>query len=323
MNTNNRGLSTMAAGQMERMIDDMAWITYPLHLAVGIIKTFVYVGLFILAAFISLTVWLMNAHDNRAEWSKNFVAQESVYRVSFASKTTYPVVVKRGTRFLNTDMAELVWGCPTTSKDLKTRTMFADNWMEEKSDAFQSAYTAASCNMVGLTERLKEAKGDFNHLPTMPNAPVVLVSFLHSTDYEQTVPADFQGKWYTGMCLASANCTDADFLPRNTSIFYDAVAPQMTKNQDAAVKALYATTTPEFWIAAAHANGIYDKDAAFADFAVDEGLDLAKKLRHQESSSDEFAHEVEIGIGLYIAFVVLLCACFTRRTYKLNHSCEN
>jgi hypothetical protein len=84
MNTNNRGLSTMATGQMERMIDDMAWITYPLHLAVGIIKTFVYVGLFILAAFISLTVWLMNAHDNRAEWSKNFVAQESVYRVSAA-----------------------------------------------------------------------------------------------------------------------------------------------------------------------------------------------------------------------------------------------
>jgi len=23
------------------------------------------------------------------------------------------------------------------------------------------------------------------------------------------------------------------------------------------------------------------------------------------------------------AFVVLLCACFTRRTHKFNHSCEN
>jgi hypothetical protein len=173
---------------------------------------------------------------------------------------------------------------------------------------------------VSLTERLKEAKGDFSHLPTMPNAPVVLVSFLHSTDYEQTVPADFQGKWYTGMCLASANCTDADFVPRNTSIFYDAVAPQMTANQDAAVKALYATATPEFWIAAAHANDIYDKDAEFASYAADEQADLDKKLRHQESASDEFAQEVEIGIGLYIAFVLLLCACFTRRTYKFNHS---
>ncbi len=27
MNTNNRGLSTMAIAQMERMIDDMAWIS--------------------------------------------------------------------------------------------------------------------------------------------------------------------------------------------------------------------------------------------------------------------------------------------------------
>jgi hypothetical protein len=201
--------------------------------------------------------------------------------------------------------------------------MFADNWLEEKSDAFQSASIAASCNMSSLTERLKEAKGDFSRLPDMPNAPVVYVSFLEHTDYEQMVPADFQDNWYTGMCLASAKCTDADFVPRNTSIFYDAVAPQMTANQDAAVKALYTTATPEFWIAAVHANGIYDKDAAFADYAADEKADLTKKLRHQESSADEFAHEVEFGIGCYFAFVVLLCACFTRRTHKFNHSCEN
>jgi hypothetical protein len=81
-------------------------------------------------------------------------------------------------------------GCPTTSEGLKKYTMFADNWLEEKSDVFQSAYIAASCNMVGLTERLKEAKGDFRHYPNMPNAPLVLVSFPHSTDYERTVPAD-------------------------------------------------------------------------------------------------------------------------------------
>jgi hypothetical protein len=213
----------------------------------------------------------------------------------------------------------MVWECPTTSKDLKKYTMFADNWLEEKSDAFQSAYIAASCNMMGLTERLQEVKY-LDHFPNMPNAPVVYVSFLKSTDYEQMVPADYQGNWYTGMCLIGAKCTDADFVPRNTSIFYDAVAPQMTANQDAAVKALYATASPEFWVAAAHANGIYDKDAEFASYAADEQADLAKKLRHQESSADEFAHEVEFGIGLYIAFVVLLCARFTRRTHKFNHS---
>jgi hypothetical protein len=59
-----------------------------------------------------------------------------------------------------------------------------------------------------------------------------------------------------GVCLAG-HCSDEDFLPLNDSIFYDAVAPQMTANQEGAVKALYATGTPEFWIAAAHANGIY------------------------------------------------------------------
>ncbi len=123
--------------------------------------------------------------------------------------------------------------------------------------------------------------------------------------------------------MASGNCTNADFVPRNDSIWYDAITPQLTANQNAAVKTLYATATPEFWIAAAHANGIFDKDAEFASYATEEQADLAKKLRHQESSSDEFAHEVEIGIGLYVALVVLLCACFTRRTHKFNHSCEN
>ena len=75
------------------------------------------------------------------------------------------------------------------------------------------------------------------------------------------------GHWFTGMCLAG-RCTKEDFVPRNTSIFYDAVAPQMTDGQEAAVKALYATGTPEFWVAAAHANGIYGKDAEVASYAA-------------------------------------------------------
>jgi hypothetical protein len=79
----------------------------------------------------------------------------------------------------------------------------------------------------------------------------------------------------------------------------------------------------EIRVCAAHANGIYNMDAEFAGYAAEQRLDLAKKLRHQESSSEEFLHEVEIGIGIYVAFVVLLCACFTRRTHKFNHSCEN
>src|ERR1039458_873099 len=69
MNTNNLGLSSTSTKQLERMIDDAAWITCPLHLLVALIKTFVFVGLCILAVFISITVWLMNAHDNEAESS--------------------------------------------------------------------------------------------------------------------------------------------------------------------------------------------------------------------------------------------------------------
>ncbi len=299
---NNINISPAASG----MLDDLALLFYPLHLIANLIRTFVVVLLLTAAAFISIAVWLMNAHDSRAEWTKNFLAEQSVYRASFVNKDTYPTVVKQGSQYLDTDVERLVWGCPWTSEDLKKYSMFDDSWLEKKSDAFQSAYIAASCNMVGLTEELQKAKGDFNHFPNMPNAPVVLVSFLRRTDYELQVPADYRGNWYTGMCLASANCTDADFVPRNTSIYYDAVAPQMTKNQDAAVKALYATATPEFWIAAAHANGIYGKDAEFASYAVQEKADLAQKLRHQESPSDETAHWIEFAIGCYVAFVLVL-----------------
>jgi hypothetical protein len=319
MNTNNRGLSTMANGQLERMIDDAAWITYPLHLVVGLLKTFVYTLLFISFLVLVFFVWMFTAHDDRAELTKNFINEQFIYRVSFVNKTTYPTVAKLG---INGDSTEnLVWGCPQDSKDLKaTATLGLGDWLPEKSDVFQSAYIAASCNMVSLTERLKDAKGDLNHFPDMPNAPVVLVSFLERTDENKLNPARAQYNWYTGMCLAGADCTNADFVPRNDSIWYDAITPQLTANQNAAVKTLYATATPEFWIAAAHANGIYDKDAEFAYYAADEKADLAKKLRHRTSSSEEFVHEVEIGIGCYFAFVVLLCACFTRRTYKFNHS---
>jgi hypothetical protein len=323
MNTNNLGLSSTSNTQLERMIDDAAWITYPLHVLVGLIKTFVYTALFISFLVLCFFIWMFTAHDDRAELTKNFINEQSIYRVSIVNKTTYPTVARLG---MNGDSTEnLVRGCPRDSKGLKEMEPFGfvHNWLAEKSDVFQSAYIAASCNMVSLTERLKEAKGDFSRLPDMPNAPVALVSFLERTDENKLNPANAQYNWYTGMCLASAHCTDADFVPRNDSIWYDAITPQLTASQDAAVKALCATATPEFWIAAAHANGIYDKDAEFASYATEEQADLAKKLRHQESSSDEFAHEVEIGIGLYIAFVVLLCACFTRQRARcLSEKCR-
>jgi len=55
MNTNNLGLSSTSTRQLERMIGDAAILTYPLHVLVGILKMFVFVGLCILAVFVSIT----------------------------------------------------------------------------------------------------------------------------------------------------------------------------------------------------------------------------------------------------------------------------
>src|ERR1039457_3034712 len=110
MNTHNLGLSTMANGQLERMIDDAAWITYPLHLVVGLLKTFVYTMLFISFLVLCFFVWMFTAHDDRAELTKNFINEQSIYRVGFVNKTTYPTVARLG---MNGDSTEnLVWGCP-------------------------------------------------------------------------------------------------------------------------------------------------------------------------------------------------------------------
>jgi len=182
---------------------------------------------------------------------------------------------------------------------------------------FDFAYIKSARSLRALQIKLYENVQN----PVVPNVPVVYMSFLPETDRDRLFQAaEFRGNWFTGMCLAGANCTDADFVPRNTSIYYDAVPPQITANQDAAVKALYATGSPEFWVAAAHANGIYGRDAEFASAANVNQSFMAAGLKFPEPPTDEFVHEVEFGIGLYIAFVVLLCACFTRRTSKFNHS---
>lgn len=173
-------------------------------------------------------------------------------------------------------------------------------------------------------------KGEATHWPAgyysksivILNTPVVYMSFLEHTDEELRSPANAHHNWYTGMCLVSANCTDEDFVPRNTSIFFYAISPELTDNQDAAVKALYATGTPKFWTAAAHANGIHDKDADFAA-AADHKTGLDHDLAYSEPPTTVFVRGVAFGVGCYIAFVVLLCSCFARRTYKFAHSLDN
>ena len=97
---------------------------------------------------------------------------------------------------------------------IKHSPWFDHNWLGEKSDVFGWAYIRASHNVATLRAELEEADVK---TPAV-NAPVVDISFL-----EMNIEAAraVQGNWYTGICLASANCTKRDFLPRNTSIFHD------------------------------------------------------------------------------------------------------
>jgi len=309
---NNLGLSTLATGQMERMIDDAAWLTYPLHLAVGIIKTFVYTALAILCFFLAVGIWMFTAKDNRAAQIKDFAANQSIYRVDTATNAV--TLHKAGEQQMDETVVRTAFsGASDNGEFIKNPKWFDHNWLGEKSDVFGWAYIRASHNIAALKAELKEADVK---TPAV-NAPVVDISFL-----EMNIEAAraVQGNWYTGVCLASANCTKRDFLPRNTSIFHDVVAPQVTANQEAAINALYATGTPEFWIAAVHANGIYDRDAVFAKAATMNKAKVDRDFSYSETPSEDFAHEVEVGIGCYVAFIIFIGVWIARRTYKFSHS---
>jgi hypothetical protein len=64
------------------------------------------------------------------------------------------------------------------------------------------------------------------HQPVViPNTPVVYVAFLRPSDEAIMDSANAQYNWFTGVCFASANCTDVDFMPRNDSIRAGAMPP--------------------------------------------------------------------------------------------------
>jgi hypothetical protein len=79
--------------------------------------------------------------------------------------------------------------------------------------------------------------------------------------------------------------------------------PQVTKNQDAALKALKATGTPEFWISAAHTNSITDKDELFASYAAKNQVQLAKTLGHKLTPQEDVNRELEVVIICCLLFV--------------------
>jgi hypothetical protein len=321
MNT-NLGLSPTTTGQIERMIDDAAWLTYPIHMLVNVIKTFVYGFPLIAGAVMFMIVWMVTAHDQRAELTKDFVTQESVYRVNVATNAI--TTQRAGQVFVPASTLDATFNaCSGTGEQLKNPMLVDRNWLAEKNDVFQSAYIAASHNLAALKVALHRSKEPFQPMYSFRYTCVEAIQFLERTDAERQYPADAKYNWFTGICLVGANCSDADFVPRNDSIYADAITPQVTKNQGAALKALNATGTPEFWIAAAHANGIYDHDADFTSYAAMQQAQLAKDLSHDETPEEETAHEFEaVSIGI-VLFIVFIGAWIARRTYKFNHYCEN
>jgi hypothetical protein len=331
MATNNAGLSAKATKQLERMIDDAAIVTYPMHLIAGIIKDLLFILFLISAVIVYTLVWMFTAHDNRAELTKNFVAEQSVYRVDLAANTfaDNAVTVHQTGQLpvLDSTLQATFDGCMGTGERLRNPMWTDRDWLAEKSDVFQSAYIAVSHNLAALKVALHRSKEPFQPVYSfhyactdamgwkspvvIPNAPVVYMSMLERTDGSPFDPAHV---WYTGMCLA--NCTDADFVPRNDSIYADLIAPQVTANQGAALKTLNATGTPEFWIAAAHANGIYGHDAEFADYAEMQKAQLARDLSHVMTPDEETAREFAVaGIGC-VLFVSFIGVWIARRIYN-------
>ena len=328
MNTNNLGLSTTATRQMERMIDDAAWVSYPVHLFVGILKTFVYGFLFIVAIFLWFGIWMATAHDRREEEIKNFVSEQTVYRVDLANNSV--TVAKAGYAVDKEDFKRAFNGCLGTGEQLKNPTFWDHNWLAEKSDMFQSAYIGASHDVAALQYAIYRAKHGQEVVSfhgvcgyganVKMQAPVVYVAFLHQTDESIMDSANAKYDWFTGIC--TTNCTTADFSPRNDSIYADLFKPQVTRNQDAALKALKATGSPEFWIATAHANGITDQDGTFAHYAEMNQVQLAKTLGHKLTPQEDFNREFEAAIICCLLFVSFIGLWIARRMWKFNHSQE-
>src|SRR5271166_530573 len=303
------------------MANTFEWLLYPLKLIVNVIKSFVYGFLFIVAIFLWLGMWATTARTHRANDIKNFVSEQTIYRVDFASNKV--TVAHAGYLVQDEDFKASFNGCRGTGEQLQNPTFWDHRWLAEKSDVFQSAYIGASHNVAALQYAIFRAK---HHERVVSfhgvcgygagikvSAPVVFIAFLHRTDESIMDSANAKYNSFTGICMI--DCTAADFSPRNDSIYADVVSPQVTKNQGKALAALEATGSPEFWIAAAHANGITDQDALFASYAAKNQVQLAKLLGHAMTPQEDFNREFEVAIICCLLFIGFIGFWIARCTY--------
>ena len=137
----------------------------------------------------------MTAHDNRAELTKNLVAEQTVYRINLAINA---IITQKAGYAVDKDVFDATFnGCMGNGEQLKNPMWFDHDWLAQKSDMFQSAYIASTRNLAALSLALHRAKigesvysfhyactdaMDWKSPVVIPNAPVVYVSFLHRTD---------------------------------------------------------------------------------------------------------------------------------------------
>ena len=94
--------------------------------------------------------WLDDdCHDNRADLTKNFVAEQSIYRVDPVNNA---ITVHQAGQLpvLDSTLQATFDGCMGTGERLRNPMWTDGNWLAEKSDVFQSAYIAASHNLCGF-----------------------------------------------------------------------------------------------------------------------------------------------------------------------------
>jgi len=188
-------------------------------------------------------------------------------------------------------------------------------WLSSKANRFDWAYVKASYNMSKLKDALQwELMGTDRGASgvVMPKAPVVLMSFMGCLYNCNTFNGVNDGDFFTGICLAGANCTSEDFLPRNDSIWLDLLYPQMTDNQDAAMDALDVTGTQKFWADAAQANGIDKNIIEEKRQLAQANLIDAAERKGMSTESETFIWEVAITIVILYALLVIICFIVVR-----------
>jgi hypothetical protein len=241
--------------KLDRMIDDAAFVTYPSHVLIQGAKftlgLFFIVGISILAVIGAPFYWMVTAKSSRADLIEQLSHDPS----------------RQVIRLSDLEIPQHDLHDPS----ILGQQFDPEDWLAAKSNVIERACVTGRLSLAALQKTLDEFKPE----RPVPLPPVVRVSFFAMLPSERNYPADQSqraqtgksGNWFTGVCLA-VECMDEDLMPRNTSIWADLFSPQMTPGQEKAINVLYATGTPDFWVAAAHANGIVGHDKEIEREAV-------------------------------------------------------